>query len=260
MGERVIYQIDASCGCVLGNGRGNNEDNFYFNNKHLPLHNFGLKNPISFSGDTTEPVVLAVFDGMGGEARGEEAAFCASEIFAAECKKLDELILSGKQFLMSACDRASNAVCALARENHVGTMGTTVASLFLFQDEVVACNIGDSRAYRVRGETMIQISEDHTDEKILKSMGIAKKPVLLQYIGMDDQNMMIEPTVLKGEIKPGDVYLLCSDGVTDFMDPQQLYGVIQSFDTAECMVDQILRHVQLCGGQDNATVIVVRIN
>ncbi len=253
----MVYTYNASCGSFSGRGRSNNEDNFYFNKKHLPVSNKGLKNPIKCKGTTDEPFIFAVFDGMGGEAKGEEAACLASEIFAKEAKKLDELALSGKEFMIKTCEIANAAVNKSAKEKQLGAMGTTVAALYFSQDEVVSCNMGDSKVFRIRDKKMIQISEDHTDEKIMSAMGVKKKPVLLQYIGIPDKEMSIDPYISKGDIQSEDVYVICSDGITDVIDMNLMYEII-SDNGADDAVRQILAEVDRQDGADNATIIVVK--
>lgn len=254
----MVFTLNASCGSFIGNGPDNNEDNFYFNKKHLPVNNKGLKNPIKCSEKTNDPVIFAVFDGIGGECKGEEAACLASEIFTEEAKCLDELALSGREFFYKTCEKANGAINALRREKQLTSIGTTVAAIHFSQDEVVACNMGDSRIFRIRDKKMIQISEDHTDEKIMAAMGIKKKPVLLQYLGVPDTDMSIEPYVSKGDIKSEDVYLLCSDGVTDVLDINEMYEIICKNDADEA-VRQLLAEVDKKNGADNATVIVIKV-
>lgn len=254
----MIFKIDAACGSFLGNGRNNNEDNFYFRKKRLPEKNKGLKNPLRHCGDTAEPVLFAVFDGMGGGANGEEASCRASEIFAQEYRRLDELALSGKEFLITACHKANACINEISVKKQVGTMGTTVAALYLCQEEAVACNMGDSKIFRIRGSQMLQISEDHTDEKIMKELGICKKPVLLQYIGVPDTEMAIEPFVAKGDVLDQDIFVLCSDGVTDVLTPEQMYALLKDR-TADEAVRAILAQVEQKDGADNATLIVVKV-
>lgn len=254
----MIYNIDASCGSFIGNGRNNNEDNFYFNKKHLPEKNKGLKNPIKCSGNTADSILFAVFDGMGGEMNGEEASCRASEVFAEEYKKLDEIALSGKEFMITACQKANEVINEISKKNKIGTMGTTVAALYFSQDEVVACNIGDSKIFRIRNNQMMQISEDHTDEKIMISMGIKKKPVLLQYLGIPDTEMAIEPFVAKGDIRDEDVFILCSDGVTDILAPERVYELVKDRTPGD-VVRTILAEVNKNDGSDNATIIVAKV-
>jgi len=254
----MVFTLNASCGSFIGNGRNKNEDNFYFNKKHLPVPNKGLKNPIKCKGSTDDPIVFALFDGMGGECKGEEASCLASEVFAEEVKKLEELALSGKEFMYETCEKANTAVNELRVEKQLTSMGTTVAAIYFSQDEVVACNMGDSKIFRIRDKKMIQISEDHTDEKIMSAMGIKKKPVLLQYIGVPDTEMSIEPYISKGDIQSEDVYVLCSDGVTDVLDINEMYEIICS-NSADEAVRQILAEVNKKDGTDNSTVIVIKM-
>ena len=254
----MAFTVNAACGSFIGTGRSNNEDNFYFNKKHLPVPNKGLKAPIKFKSATDEPIVFAVFDGMGGECKGEEAARLSSEVFSSEYKKLEELAVSGKEFMYNCCEKANAAVNQFRHDMQLSASGSTVAAIYFSQDEVVACNMGDSKIFRIRDKRMLQISEDHTDEKIMSAMGIKKKPVLLQYIGIPDTEMAIEPYISKGEIESEDVYVLCSDGVTDVVGVADMYEIICNFGADEA-VKQILAEVNRRNGSDNATVIVIKI-
>lgn len=254
----MAFTVNAACGSFVGSGRGNNEDNFYFDKKRLPVPNKGMKNPLIYRDTTDDPVAFAVFDGMGGESKGEDAARISCEIFSAEYKKLEELAVSGKEFMYGCCEKANAAVNQFRRDMQLSATGSTVAAIYFSQDEVVACNMGDSKIFRIRGKKMLQISEDHTDEKIMSAMGIKKKPVLLQYIGIPDTEMAIEPYISKGELESEDVYVLCSDGVTDAVDVSTMYGIICNFGADEA-VKQILAEVSRRNGTDNATIIVIKI-
>lgn len=254
----MVFVFNASCGSFIGNGREQNEDNFYFNKKHLPVSNKGLKNPIKCKGTTDEPIVFALFDGMGGGSNGEEAACLAGEIFSDEYKVLEELALSGKEFLYKTCMKANLAVNELRAANQVSSMGTTMAAIYLSQDEVVVCNVGDSKVFRIRERKMLQISEDHTDEKIMAAIGIKKQPVLLQYIGVPETEMEIEPYISKGDIQSEDVYILCTDGVTDVLNMTEMYEIVCNNSAGEA-VRQLLAQVNLKHGADNASVIVIKM-
>lgn len=254
----MAFTLNAACGSFVGMGRSNNEDNFYFNKKHLPVPNKGMKNPLKYSCTTDNPVAFAVFDGMGGECKGEEAARLSSEIFSTEHKKLEELAVSGKEFMCECCEKANAAVNQFRRDKQLSATGSTVAAIYFSQDEVVACNMGDSKIFRIRDKKMLQISEDHTDEKIMSAIGIQKKPVLLQFIGVPDTEMAIEPYISRGEIASEDIYVLCSDGVTDAVDVSTMYEIICNLDPDEA-VKQILVEVSRRNGTDNATIIVVKM-
>ncbi len=251
--------VNAACGCFLGNGRNENEDNFYFNKKRLQVPNQGLKKPLKFYGNTDEALLFAVFDGMGGASMGEKAAEIAGRCFSEEYKKLEELAISGKEFLYQCCQRANVEVNQYRVAEQLGSMGTTVAAVYCNDGEAVVCNVGDSKIFRIREQEMLQISTDHTDEKILKSIGIQKKPVLLQYLGHHDEQMPLDPYIAKGELAVADVYVLCSDGVTDVLSTEELYECCCTEEPLGA-VQKILDRVQQKNGTDNATAIVIKIN
>ncbi len=254
----MIFNIEAACASFIGNDNNKNEDNFFFNKRRLPINNQGVKTPLFWSGNTLQPPLFAVFDGMGGETNGGIASNKASEMFSEEFKKLDEIAMSGKEYMILACERANVEISNFSEAAQIGTMGTTVAAVYFAQDEVVSCNVGDSKIFRIRNNQMLQISEDHTDEKIMTAMGVKKKPVLLQYLGVPDTEMEIQPFITKGEACSGDVFVLCSDGVTDIITVESMYEIIirnNSYDA----VSKILAEVSRNDGADNATVIVIRI-
>ena len=255
----MAFNIEAACGCILGNGRDQNEDNFYFHKKRLPVNHKGLKSPLKFKGSTDDTVLFAVFDGMGGGAKGEEASFTASEIFASEIKQLDEFVIDGKEFLINTCTKASKEIYQISRKKQVATMGTTVAALYFPQDEVYACNVGDSKIYRIRSGQMTQISRDHTDENISSNIGVKKKPVLLQYLGVPDNAMTIDPYISKGDLQRNDVYVICSDGVTDSISASELYEIIKRIPKPDEIVKTTMGLINQRNGADNATLIIVRV-
>ena len=92
----------------------------------------------------------------------------------------------------------------------------------------------------------------------MSAMGIKKKPVLLQYLGVPNTEMAIEPYISKGDIQSEDVYVLCSDGVTDVLDINEMYEIVCS-NTADEAVRQILAEVNKKDGADNSTIIVIKM-
>ena len=255
----MVFHYRASCGSVIGCGCSNNEDNFYFDNKHLAIPNQGMKYPMKSEGTTDTIAVMAVFDGMSGESGGEEAACIAGEVFSGEYKKLQDLACSGKSFLLGACDAANQRINDARIERQASRMGSTVAALHISYDEVVACNVGDSKVFRLRDRQLLQISQDHTDAHILSAMGVDKKPVLLQYLGVSETDMAIEPYITRGELLCGDVYMICSDGVTNAVSGDTLFELLSTYDPYEA-TRRILEQVQEENAFDSATVIVVAIH
>lgn len=255
----MSYKIEASCGCFIGTERENNEDNFFFNQKHLSKINRGLSEPLQYNCSSESAQVFAVFDGMGGEVDGETAAYIASEIFTEEVRKLDFLVITGKQFFANACKKINSAICDYSRKHQCIKTGSTIAAFFAFQDEIFSCNIGDSKIFRLRGGKLMQISKDHTDEQILKDMRISKNPSLLQYLGIPENEMQIEPFITRGEIAAGDIYIACSDGITNAISIQELYNICLHEKTSYNITDKIIDRAKQLGACDNSTLISLKI-
>lgn len=255
--ERIL---DASCVSYIGAGRAYNEDNFYFNKKRLIKDNKGMTAAVSQHMVLNNPIGYAVFDGIGGASYGEEASYAASGIFAKNMNKLENLIVSEKDFLNDLCKQANEEINHTARKMQVSQIGTTMVSLLFSGQEVFVCNVGDSKAFLIRNNKIIQISKDHTDESFLNSIGINKKPSLLQYLGISNEEGSLDPFISKGKVNQGDAFILCSDGVTDVVDATELFKTVKDSVDAESSVQNIINKVKQKSGQDNATVIVVKVS
>ena len=127
--------------------------------------------------------------------------------------------------------------------------------------QVWTVNVGDSRCFLLRDGKLQQISEDQTDEAYMKENGIhGRKPYLTQYMGMDPEEVRVLPYADCLQLKKGDRFLICSDGVSDMVSIEFLETMLlQTQSPAKC-VDTILAAALEAGGKDNITVIVLEIN
>ena len=252
----MVFKVDAACGSFIGNGRSNNEDNFYFNRKHLPERNKGLKNPIKYSGSTADIVMFAVFDGMGGEASGEVASFVSAEAMVKGAEQMKKYLLSPRPFFEQLCADMNRAVCEESSKLKFGRMGSTVASILFWGDMAYACNIGDSRIYRSRDNELLQISVDHVESLPPNSK---HKAGLMQFLGMPEDEIRLEPSISKGELKKDDKFLICSDGITDMLSNIEICAIVKEHQSvkriAEALIEQALKN----GGKDNITAIVCKV-
>lgn len=243
--------IEAAIRCEIGKVRENNEDNFYFGGKLLNEKNKGQTRTMhkSFMDDGT---YFAVFDGMGGHACGEKAAYLAAKTakksLKEEKKPWDKLT--------AMCNAMNDEICRANKTLFCGGMGTTVVSVIFEDGKATLCNLGDSRAFWLREGTLKQVSEDHTDEKINKILGIKRKPRLTQHLGVYDEELELDPFLTEIELQAEDRFLLCSDGLTDMLTEEEICEImLAEKDTAKCvdkLVEQALEH----GGRDNTTVLV----
>jgi len=133
-------------------------------------------------------------------------------------------------------------------------MGTTAAILMCGTDSLDIFNVGDSRIYRFRGKKITQLSYDHVE-----ASDYAGKSPLTQCLGIHESEFLLEPHIVEDVYKKNDIYLLCSDGITDMISDKELENVFQKRmnipETAQTLMDRALKN----GGVDNITVIVCQV-
>ena len=249
------YQIEYAYTCHIGKIRNNNEDNFWCCGDSLEAQNQGMSHIRSGYMKQSEYPLLAVFDGMGGESCGEMAAFLAAEACGEHFKTAKDGIRNDpEEFLNEICESMNQAICDYGRTNKINSMGTTAALLAFAEDAVYSCNLGDSRIYKSDREKFYQISQDH----VLGRSLFGKAP-LTQYLGMEEENLQLEPSISRQEIKIGDRFLLCSDGITDMLSDGEIADILSRdipvAKTIEILVDRALKK----GGRDNITVVLCEI-
>ncbi len=250
------FYIEAACGSSIGKVRHNNEDNFLFDGSCLPQNNRGQMPPLNLYGAFEGDVCMAVFDGMGGMDYGEVASATAAE----HIKQLTQNRNFLPEELEDACLQANRAVWDAQTALGSHHVGTTLAMLCFHKDRVHAVNVGDSRIFGLREDRLIQISSDHTDEAYMKAKGIVgRKPHLTQYLGMDPGEVRLEPYLATGILQAGDVYLVCSDGLTDMLDNDTIRQLLTVSGTAAACVENLISAALENGGRDNVTVIVCRV-
>lgn len=251
----MAYQIEYAYTCHIGKIRNNNEDNFWCCGDSLEAQNQGMSHIRSGYMKQSEYPLLAVFDGMGGESCGEMAAFLAAEACGEHFKTAKDGIRNDpEEFLNEICESMNQAICDYGRTNKINSMGTTAALLAFAEDAVYSCNLGDSRIYKSDREKFYQISQDH----VLGRSLFGKAP-LTQYLGMEEENLQLEPSISRQEIKIGDRFLLCSDGITDILSDGEIADILSRdipvAKTVEILVDRALKK----GGRDNITVVLCEI-
>ncbi len=252
----MAFMLNAACLCNKGRVRKNNEDNFYFDGRCLQADNVGLKHPVIMLKPLHDETYLAVFDGMGGENFGEMASFAAADSMQKFTRKRMDYYISERTLLNDLCQRLNRAVLDKAGELCTERMGSTMVALCFSNNFVYVCNLGDSRAYRLREGEFMQISEDHVEKR---EDDMKKKPPLTQHLGIDPEEFVISPHIAKGELQRGDQYLLCSDGLTDMLTNLEIDEIMSKAATVDECADKLVQAALDKGGKDNVTVIVCRI-
>ncbi len=251
-----MYQINAACICNTGKVRSNNEDNFFFDGKILEEDNHGLTKPLQAFIDRKHPAFFAVFDGMGGENYGEAASYAAAHALQKIAKKFPRFLFNMQQYLESTVQKINRQVVLAAEQRNTKRMGSTMAAILIRKQQIVVCNLGDSRVFLFRDDVLQQISVDHVSSAPVFSN---RKPALTQHLGIDPTTMRIEPYVAQLAIQQNDRYLLCSDGITDMLTGQEIEDIIKANPIPTDCVSKLELAALEHGGRDNLTAIICKV-
>ena len=222
----------------LGRQRQGNEDNYFV---RAPL--------------------FVVADGMGGAQAGEVASEIAVRSF-------DEELPNGSlpEALVSVIEGANKRIHEKARaDESLHGMGTTTTVAYLDDDEVVIAHVGDSRAYLLRDGDLVRLTKDHSLVGELVARGKLteeqaeqhpQRSVITRALG-PEANVQVDIDITPA--KAGDLFLLCSDGLTSMVHEPQLRPLFEEADSLETLGKRLIDAANAAGGRDNITVILFRL-
>jgi serine/threonine protein phosphatase PrpC len=201
------------------------------------------------------PLVCLVADGMGGHAAGEVASREVARLL------VEQVPAATDTAALAECLRAANrALFELMDEQPtLRGMGTTVAGLSMKPAGILVFNVGDSRVYRVEDGSLTQLSTDDTPGPKLPDgrTAVYTTPQISQCLGGDFRRTDIEPHVLTEPLPSAGRWLICSDGLTDLLEPAAIASLIEPDDAASVTV--LFEAAMAEGGTDNISLIIVRI-
>lgn len=214
----------------------------------------------------TDLGLYLVADGMGGRAAGKRASEEATRTIV-EVVRDAAAEPSAAARLRRAIEEANRHLWTLAeRDPELRGMGTTVASLLVDDGVAHIAHVGDSRVYRLRGGAMQPLTRDHSYLAELRERGIEPPEpkerqlygnLLSRAVGLE---ATVEVDVATESLAPGDVYLLCSDGVYKVVEIDDLATVVAAAgDDVELGCRTIVERANAAGGPDNSTIILVRV-
>ena len=239
-------KIEYAVVCSTGKIRRNNEDNFYCGG-HI-REDINATADVAFSGvaEANANELFAVFDGMGGEACGEVASFVA----ARESKRFALSKDAYHEYLQELAALLNEKICEETEARSLVLMGTTAAMLQAADNEVFILNAGDSRIYKLSRHELRQISQEH----IAMSRG---GKAITQFLGMPE-GYAPAPYVARGGYKAGDMFLLCSDGVTDMLTDDEICRIIDDKMDVDVLARALVDAALEKGGVDNTTALLLR--
>lgn len=251
MAIRILpYHISAFGISDIGLVRPNNED-FW---AEIPKINF---------------FVLA--DGMGGHRAGEIAAQQAvnhlcdlvKEAFTGNTFTVEE----SKGIIQFAIEQTNEIVYKLSQQYEAWHgMGTTICCLYFHPKGVIIGHVGDSRIYRLRGQEFVQLTKDHSLLREMLDTGkitehetpdFAYKNIITKAIGTE---AALEPSVYSSEVLPSDIYLMCSDGLSDMLKPDEMKEIVQKSPDIKHAGYSLVEKAKSKGGFDNVTIILLQVD
>jgi PPM family protein phosphatase len=213
--------------------------------------------------------LIAVADGMGGHAAGEVASRIAVEVLQALTPTLVSTDLdedSVEDLLMHSLHSIDSEISAVTDEEiEKRGMGTTLTALLIRGKSISLLHVGDSRCYRLRGNTLEQLSNDHTviqellDQGAISVAEAAEHPqrsMLTQALRGDGD---VTPVLQMYEVKKGDRYLLCSDGLSGVLTDKEIKIGLKKTDKDEA-VKFLVDATYVNGAPDNVTVLIADIS
>ena len=209
------------------------------------------------------PPLFAVADGMGGAQAGE----VASRLAAAALEEDGDGAAGPEERVVALIEEANRRVFKRANEDEAASgMGTTMTVALVDDDRVTIGHVGDSRAYRFRGGELEQLTDDHSlVAELVRSGRLTpeeadthpQRSVITRAVGTDPDIDVDRFTV---EAQPGDVYLICSDGLTDMLDEGQIRDVFAAHpNDLKGAAKALVSAANRVGGDDNITVVVFEI-
>ncbi len=209
------------------------------------------------------PNIFIVADGMGGHNAGDYASKYAVETVIEEIGRSFEK--SPVKILGTAIETANSHIRKKAgEETALSGMGTTMVAATCLSDKYLeVANVGDSRLYVVNDRKIEQITRDHSlVEEMVRLGGIDRaaarshpdKNIITRAIGARDT---VEADFFHVELEPGDIVLMCSDGLTNMLEDEEIHMILSSQGSVEEKAGELVKAANQNGGKDNIAVIVI---
>jgi PPM family protein phosphatase len=272
---------------TTGNVREHNEDNFYVPGRpslrntpsaEFRLNGGGAVTPppapttIDYPHGSNGPAYpFIVADGMGGQLAGEKASQMAVELIPRELARRIESDAdekSAQRAVRDAVAAANQEILALSHlETDYASMGTTVVLALFHNDRAYVAGIGDSRAYRLRDSKFDQLTRDHSLANALGEAGTIRpdevenhkfKHVLYLYLGSKDARD--GPEEVKAlDVRPGDQFLLASDGLTGVVRDEEIVDVLGTCNDPQRAAQALVNRALENRSKDNITCVVIHV-
>ncbi len=231
-----------------------------------------------FVAHESETGVVLLADGMGGYNAGEVASGMAARIIVEglshawrglteNARALANSLEMANKSIQEQVERANWAIFEKAQnEPQCAGMGTTLVAGLFYDNQLTVGHIGDSRMYRLRGEALDQITKDHSllqeqvDSGLISKEDARKsrnKNLLTRALGIDPK---VEAEIHSHAVLPGDIYLVCSDGLNDMVDDEEIRLTLLTLQSNLALAaEQLVMSANDNGGRDNVSVVLAKV-
>ena len=264
--ESKALRVRLCASTDVGRERAHNEDNYLVadlgaaeRTPEKQTHTFTI---------TERGLLLAVCDGMGGAAAGEVASQMAVDTLY-ECMRAPQTAPSREELarhLIQTVEEAGSRIFNQATANRdMRGMGTTVTAAVFRDENVFLAQVGDSRAYLVRAGVVTQVTRDQSlVNKLIEAGQLTEEEaesyehtnIILQALGTSDR---VEVDLTHADIRPGDLLMLCSDGLSGMLKKDGLEAILLGDTDPEVLCTKLIAGANAAGGSDNITVIVMSV-
>jgi serine/threonine protein phosphatase PrpC len=223
--------------------------------------------------------IFAVADGLGGHAAGEVASHMAVDLLQEAIRRAGKeknsfseepttVLSSPANVLIYGIRRANQEIhkSSLEKIEYQG-MGTTLVAVYFFNSSSIVAHVGDSRLYRLRGQTIEQVTEDHSlvweqyRQGLIAKEALSSSPlknIVTRALGLYPS---LDVDVKELAIQAGDFLILCSDGLSDLVQDEEMVGVLQNAaGDLDRACGDLIRLANFRGGKDNITVLLIQID
>jgi serine/threonine protein phosphatase PrpC len=218
--------------------------------------------------------LFVVADGLGGQEGGEVASQCVVDAFSGIGERLVrdtestwphrlDPARSREENLLAACTHVAQRTIVSRRVGELREMGSTVVAFAVGPRGAAVAHVGDSRLYRLREGTLEALTRDHSLLEEMRAAGMEPPPrnqtnyghLITRALGTE----RADPTLTRVDLRPGDLYVLCSDGLYEPLGPEEMTRRLVLAASASEAAEALVNGAYAAGGRDNITAVVLRV-
>ena len=244
--------LDVSAASWTGRVRSQNEDMVMVDNQFIRENTYHTK----FVLGREDRLMLAVADGMGGHNRGDVASSDTLHNLHYYFYDIPSNLSAGdfNEAMVGWLDSINNYVLSKGRaDEQFKGMGTTLVGLAYYNRDLYSLNCGDSRLYRFRNHQLVQLTTDHSLSNMV--VGEKRTNIITNCIGGGCNSSFVDMVQITNDVIQGDVYMLCSDGLTDMLPDEMICKLLEQNTDADGLCNAAIE----AGGIDNVSCCVIGV-